>query len=288
MTSCLRAFALFITVSVLLVSPTAFAQDDISLDDIELEPIVPVENEAVDVSKEAVSQDSLEETVSLDFGLKLRQRSFNVDSAAANLDLSSALYPTIYLGGELYPFGDMGWLADFGFSGSFSYGVDTTVIDEAGVVRKVPTRHLELEVLLNYRNRINDLFLVEANTGVMVLDFVLSFNQLYSSSTYRAWQLRVNGVYSLLSWLDVEGGIKFFPIVGLGVSESEFGTDSSTFGAAFQVAAEAEIVDGLYVHGGYDLLAFSSDFTGRGARGLESPVTTDVFHSMAVWAGYRF
>ena len=295
MTCSLRVFITSLA-CLLLASPHVCAQDDILLDDVDLEPIVPERVEDADVR--AVSsrdEGDVAEMATLDFGLKVRQRSYNVDSEETNLKLSSALYPSVYIGGSLFPFAGnrdsdtgMEWISGFGLSGNFSYGVDTTVIDEAGVVRRVPTRHLEVDLLLNYRNRINELLSVEASTGVMTLDFVLSFNQLYSSTTYRAWQLGVSGAYSLLPWLEFEGGLRFFPVVGLGVSESEFGQDSSTLGAAIQIAVEADIVAGLYVHGGYELLAFSSDFTGRGARGLESPVTTDVFHSLSIWAGYRF
>ncbi len=226
--------------------------------------------------------------LTLNAGVTLRQRSFTVDSVDANLDFSSSLYPTIGIGAAVFPFSTEGWLGSLGLEASFARGIDTTTIDEGGVIRKVPTRHSEIGAALVTRHRVTDTFLIEGHTGLFLLDFVLADNPFYSSTTYRAWLLSTKGVYTASSWLDVTGGLELYPLVSLGASEAEFGQDSSTFGASASLALEADIAGGLYAHGGYQLTAFSSTFTGRGARGLESAVTTDVFHSISAWAGYRF
>ncbi len=275
-------------VFIVVMTSNVSAQDGLDPDsqDIELEPIIPTEDEPEIAS---ANSDHKELTpIELAVGVDMRQRSFTVDSVAANLQLSSSLYPTIFVGGAVFPHLDIQWLESLGLTGNFNYGVDTTIINEAGIVRRVPTRHLEVELMLSYRHRVSEKIALQAGTGIMTLDFVLSDNPFYSSTTYRAWKLSVSGLYSALDWLDVSGGVDIFPLVGLGVSESEFGQDSSTLGASIIVAFVADIIAGLYVYGGYEMLAFSSNFTGRGARGLESAVTTDIFHSLSLRAGYRF
>ena len=89
------------------------------------------------------------------------------------------------------------------------------------------------------------------------------------------------------SWLSGFGHLNLFPTVGLGASEVEFGEDSSTFGAGMGGGAVAELIADLYARAGYQIRFFNTTFEGTGERGLASVVTTDVYHELSLWVGYR-
>lgn len=268
--------AVLLGFGLVLVAPPAQGQD--------LEPLVPERQPGGSVTQTSESMAKLE------VGVNFAQRSFTLDSRTAGLELVSSLYPTFYLGAEFFPVArDTRWWSRLGLRAAFARGQDTTVIDEGGVERRVPTRHSELDLAAVYRQRVSPELLLEGGTGVQLLNFVLAENPFYSSTQYRAWQFSARGVYTVTPWLDLVGGFKVYPLVGLGgSSEAEFGQDSSTFGGGATLAAEATAAAGLYVHAGYTFRAFSTSFSGLGDRQLEAVVTTDIVHTLSVWAGYRF
>ncbi len=254
----------------------------------EPEPLIP-EEDAPTTTRDTVVAGRDGDMVNARVGVTFNQRSFTLDSTDAGLELGSSLYPTLHIGAEVFPFnGDEGFLGNVGLVGSFARGVDTTAIDEGGVLRKVPTRHSQLDLAVAWRHKLADSLWIQADTGLLLLDFVLAANDFYSSTTYRAWQISTRGVYTISPRFDLQGGIQIFPLVGLGASEAEFGTGSSTFGASGHISVQASVVAGLYVHAGYQLRAFSSSFTGQGDRELDAVVTTDILHSLSLWTGYRF
>jgi hypothetical protein len=220
-------------------------------------------------------------------GLSALQRSYTLDSKDTALEFSSSLYPAVFVGAEVFPFRDTKWLEDLGVAADFKRGVDRVVIEEGGVSRKVPVRHSEIGISLAFRYPLDESFWVRGDLGLTSLDFVLSRNPFYTNTTYRALRLAVSGEYRLMPGFSALGEINLFPVVGLGASEAEFGEDSSTFGAGVTLGAQMDLVQGVFVRAGYMLRFFNTTFEGTGERELESVVTTDVYHDLTLWMGYR-
>lgn len=224
----------------------------------------------------------------LSAGLSFIKRSYTLDSLDAGLALDSSFYSTVHVNAALFPLASSeGWLGDLGLVGSFLRGVDTTVADEGGVQRNIISRHSELSLGAAWRYQVMPQLQVRADTGIYLVDFVLSDNPFYSSTTYRAWWLGGQGEYTLSPWLRLDAQLGLYPVVSLGPSEEEFGESSSSFGAAFGLGAQVDLVGQVYLRTGYRGRWFSSSFQGRGTRGLEAVVTTDIFHDLALWAGFR-
>jgi hypothetical protein len=221
-------------------------------------------------------------------GLTFIKRSYTLSSLDAGLALDSSFYNSVQVEGAVFPLsGRPGWWSEFGLSASFLRGVDTTVAMEGDVVRNIISRHSELGVMLLWRVKLQEALWVRADAGFYLLDFVLSDNPFYSSTTYRAWRLGAQAEYQALPWLRAEAELGLLPLVGLGASEAEFGEGSSSLGAVAGVGAEVDLIGRLYLRGGYRLRWFSTSFEGRGLRGLEAVVTTDFFHDLSLWAGFR-
>ena len=124
--------------------------------------------------------------------------------------------------------------------------------------------------------------------GVDFIDFVLADNPFYSSTTYRAFWGLARASYQWTSALDVRGGLKLMPVVGLGESEADFGEESSTFGFVVEAEVRYDLFAGLNVRAGYRLLLFSSSFEGVGVRELEEVETSDMFNELSFLLGYTY
>ncbi len=279
------------TFCLLLVLPgsSVVAQD---FPELEPEPLVPVgpDQGAPPRLVEPDRAGSLEiprTVLHVHGGLSMLQRTYTLDSRDTALEFSSSLYPAVYVGGDVFPFRNKEWLEDLGLAVEFKRGVDRVVIDEGGVTRKVPVRHSEIGLALLFRYQLDQAFWVRGDAGFTALDFVLSRNPFYTNTTYRALRLGVNGEYRVLPSVSAVGELNLFPVVGLGASEAEFGTGSSTFGAGLTLGAQADLVDGVYVRAGYMIRFFNTTFEGTGERELESVVTTDIYHDLTLWMGYR-
>lgn len=272
----------------MLWNATAAAQ---GFPELEPEPLVPVEPEPVPSRTGADSGaplgDAVRHVFAAEGGLSLLQRSYTLDSKDTSLEFSSALYPSVYLEAEAFPLKGKEYLEDLGVMGEFKRGLDNVVINEAGVERKVPVRHSEISLSLAYRYLLDPAVWLRGEVGFTALDFVLSRNPFYSNTTYRALRLAARGEYRWLPWLTAFGDLNLFPVVGLGASEAEFGTGSSTFGAGVALGAMIDVVEGLYLRTGYMIRFFNTTFEGTGERELESVVTTDIFHDLTLWMGYR-
>ncbi len=216
------------------------------------------------------------------------KRSYALDSLDAGLKLDSSFYDTYAVGVEAYPLigqGDV--LEDIGIKVSYLRGNDTTLVNEGEVVRTIISRHTEFSLAATYRVNLTPELDLSADVGLYLLDFVLSDNPFYSSTTYRALWLGGQGRYQLLPWVHADAELGVFPVTGLGDSQTEFGESASTVGAVAGLGLETDLTQNLYVRVGYRLRWFSSSFEGQGDRGLEAVVTTDFFHDLALRLGYR-
>jgi hypothetical protein len=226
----------------------------------------------------------------LSAGMSFVKRSYTLESLEAGLALDSSFYSTVHVDGALYPLAP--WFRgelpeNIGLLLGFARGSDVTIVEEAELTRRIPTRHSEFTAGLGLRWPVLPDLWVRGEGGMHILDFVLGDNPFYSSTTYRAWWVGASAEYALLDGVRLDAGFDFIPTASLGVSEQEFGQSSKTLGAIVDLGAEVDLVGYLYLHGGYRLRWLSTSFQGSGNRGLEAVVTADIFHDLALWVGYR-
>lgn len=226
----------------------------------------------------------------LSAGMSFVKRSYTLESLEAGLALDSSFYSTVHVDGALYPLAP--WFRgelpeNIGLLLGFARGSDVTIVEEAELTRRIPTRHSEFTAGLGLRWPVLPDLWVRGEGGLHILDFVLGDNPFYSSTTYRAWWVGASAEYALLDGVRLDAGFDFIPTANLGVSEQEFGQSSKTLGAIVDLGAEVDLVGYLYLHGGYRLRWLSTSFQGSGNRGLEAVVTADIFHDLALWVGYR-
>ena len=250
----------------------------------------PIDDRPAPTPRPGPQKDDGADWIDVSAGMVAFKRDYAVSSNTEGLEYSSAFYPGFTVTADIFPLvlATDGWASGLGLHVHVTRGFDTVkVIGDAGGELSVPVRHGELGGGLLYKIAVADSLDLRLGAGYDTVDFVLADNPIYSSTRYRATWLSIGLDVSLSNELAIEAGIVGLPLVSLGDSEKEFGTSSSTVGAAANLGLSYDVIAGLYAHTGYRVRAFSTTFEGEGLRGLADVEATDIFHDFTFWVGYR-